>query len=149
MAITRWEMRQCPNPDCGMIWPTMVRTCPLCAYRLQGSEVFDVIRAKGARRGHPDTSRESYSKLESDLPARQATVLAAVREFGRTTGRQATERTGIRDAWKRLSELEAKGFIASVGTEFDPITNRNVSVWDNPENGTEPEDDDDQQTLGF
>lgn len=133
MTIDRWTVRECEVH--GLLvkpWEDSRHAgrlcCPIC-YRTV-SEPFDVVRAVGARSSDPDTSRLAALRHAPRSGSQRARILDALR-FGdyALSARQIEMVTGIKGAWKRISELKQGGHIVEAGVEHDPVTNMEVTVY--------------------
>lgn len=102
---------------------------PGCAHWLTDAEEFDVVRAVGARSSDPSTARRAALAMEPRLETQRGQILAAFRDVGRLTAREACRVAGIPDGWKRVSELEQGGHLVVVGETLDPDTRMPARVF--------------------
>jgi hypothetical protein len=116
--MDRWKVRECPDHGV-MGGTTRCRTC----FRDLGDE-FEVVRATGARRSDPETSKLAALQNEPRRGSQRAAVLDAIRDAGPAglTAREAAWATGIEGAWKRVSELRQGGHIVKIAERADPET---------------------------
>lgn len=77
------------------------------------------------------TSKAAFDAIKTDgtLGRLQRVFLDALREYGPMTSAEIEEKTGSRGIWKRASELERMGLIMEAGTKTDPVTRKQVTIW--------------------
>ena len=122
-------------------------TPELCRYLLDLEEVLSEIvtadvkpnrknqqRSKNAPRTGRNTISEfhkasSYRQV-TGLSAKQTAVFEEIKALGHTSRRDLATSLGwtINRVVPRVNELMTQGLLVEVGTQFDPETNRNVTV---------------------
>lgn len=130
----RWEVYRCPQcKGVTSITKSVVaqaaRYCPNCIVPM--GEPFEVVRAVGARRSDPDTSKLAALKNEPRRGSQRARILEAIRLSGARglTAREAERRSGVGEAHKRVSELKQGGHIVAQGTRADEQTGAEGEVF--------------------
>jgi hypothetical protein len=125
--MERWTMRRCLR--CNLLWPQESNTCFRCTGDLPYSTVVEVVTAQGARTTDPDTSKLAALRQRPRSGTQRARILEAL-EAGPLTAREIEMRTGIRGAWKRISELKAGELIHTADVVYDPFTATEVSAYE-------------------
>lgn len=87
-----------------------------------------------ARHSDPETSKRAYEGIKAGS-AREKVLLAfeSTPQPCMMSARGACIAAGIdkmSSPWKRVSELKEAGFLCVLGTTIDPLTNREVEVYD-------------------
>lgn len=95
------------------------------------SEPFEVVRAVGARSSDPDTSKLAALRQQPRSGSQRARILEALQRRSPTalSARQIENLTGIKGAWKRISELRQGGHIYEASVVRDPITGADVTLY--------------------
>lgn len=78
-----------------------------------------------------ETRRESHLKV--DKAKRQGMILDAYRRCGAMTAREVGYKLGFQDlnaVKPRITELCEMGKLKATGKKYDPITDRNVTVYE-------------------
>jgi DNA-binding MarR family transcriptional regulator len=77
------------------------------------------------------TSMQAWFSVQPDLSAKQATVLAAIRNYGPITNYDLAEHLGlaINSITPRTGELVEKGLVRESHRELNPHTGRNSIAW--------------------
>lgn len=120
-------MRECPN--CGALWSPNRERCQGCGTWLITCAPIEVVRASDARPRDPDTSKLAGLRQQPRSGSQRALILEALRSHGPMTAREIEAATGIRGAWKRVSELKAGEHIHAAGTIHDDDSNTDVTVY--------------------
>lgn len=104
---------------------------------IEDGEDFAIVKAGslgedtrgGARKTDPESSKES-AEVTLTAPAKKAAFDAFVAAHPRSLAPfEVVERTGITDAWKRVSELKGDKLIQPSGKRWNEETRRNVDTY--------------------
>jgi hypothetical protein len=114
VSITRWTVRKC---GCGLLWPVSEAWCQNCMSNLFPASEIEVVEASNVRSTDPDTSKLAALKNEPRRGTQRARVLEEIERSGLDglTAKQVEERSGLKGAWKRVSELKQGGHIVDIG----------------------------------
>lgn len=83
----------------------------------------------GARHTDPDTSKRAALEHAPKAGGQRALALEIIAHAWGLAAFEIEQRTGVRGIWKRLSELEAGGWVFTSGERLCPATEKAQQVY--------------------
>lgn len=90
------------------------------------------------------TRDRSYEEIKDELSRRERQVLEVIIKRGPISDADMVEHLpvrGVNSVTPRRGDLVKKGLVKAAGTQLDPITEKNVTVWQAAEDLITSEDD--------
>jgi len=77
------------------------------------------------------TSRAAYERAEDEgiLSRRRFLAYSTLLQRGPMTGQELSEAASVPGLWKRLSELEGRGYVRTTGTRLCAVTGFRAFIW--------------------